>query len=196
MNHIIKKTALTALLTTAPVVAFASQNSGQWEGKMNDAWLDGKIETIYLMNENLNPFKIDTQVDQGNVTLTGKVDSDVEKQLAGQLAKGVDGVKGVNNQLVVVADGEHADRQKDGSSFMDKVKAASTTASVKTQLFMQKDVTATDINVDTSTGGVVTLSGSVGSDAEKDLAVAVASRVDGVTKVIDNLTVSAEAAHS
>ena len=49
----------------------------------------------------------------------------------------------------------------------------------------------TDIDVDTDMG-VVTLKGTVESDAEKQLAVSIAENAEDVRKVIDELTIVAE----
>ncbi|MBM7424159.1 BON domain-containing protein [Spongiibacter marinus] len=63
----IKKTLITSLtlgaLASTPVLA------DSWQGKTKDAWLDGKVETAIMLNGELNNFDIDTDVDQGKVTL-------------------------------------------------------------------------------------------------------------------------------
>ena len=66
----------------------------------------GKAETTLLLNTNLNSFDIITDVKDGNVTLTGKVESSVDKALATELIKSLDGVKDVDNQLTVMNEKE------------------------------------------------------------------------------------------
>jgi hyperosmotically inducible periplasmic protein len=66
---------------------------------------------------------------------------------------------------------------------------AAITASVKIALAVERGVKATDINVDTDRG-VVTLSGVVGSQAERRLAVKVTEDVNGVKEVVDGISVS------
>ncbi|MFP8966161.1 BON domain-containing protein [Pokkaliibacter sp. CJK22405] len=171
--------------------------SDDWKGEMKDAWLDGRIETVYLMNKNLNPFDIDTEVEKGEVTLTGNVDSEINKSLAGQLAENIDGVTGVKNNLTVSTDNDVSMNDDDmdasgKSSFMAKVDAATTTATIKTKFLMDSDISGTAINVDTAPSGEVTLTGSVDSKAEKDKAIQVAKDVDGVSDVVDHLTVAAK----
>ena len=56
--------------------------ASSWENESKDAWIDGKAETVLLMNTNLNNFDINTDVKNGKVMLTGKVNSDVDKELA------------------------------------------------------------------------------------------------------------------
>jgi hyperosmotically inducible periplasmic protein len=68
------------------------------------------------------------------------------------------------------------------------IRDAAITASVKIALAFEPGVAATEINVDTD-GGVVTLRGEVGTEAERQLAVKVAEDVGNVTEVVNELTV-------
>jgi hyperosmotically inducible protein len=61
------------------------------------------------------------------------VNEDIDKELAGQIALGVDGIKEVQNDIEVKADYEPARDRKD-SSFGDKVDDFSITARVKSKL--------------------------------------------------------------
>ncbi|WAT00234.1 molecular chaperone OsmY [Rouxiella chamberiensis] len=63
---------------------------------------------------------------------------------------------------------------------------SATTAKVKSALVDDKAIKSTDISVKTD-NGVVTLSGFVGSQAEAEQAVAVATKVEGVKSVSDKL---------
>jgi hyperosmotically inducible protein len=66
---------------------------------------------------------------------------------------------------------------------------ASITAAVKMKMADDELVKARNIDVDTK-DGVVTLNGTVGSKAEEQKAIDLANTVDGVKRVISNLTVS------
>ena len=65
---------------------------------------------------------------------------------------------------------------------------AGVTTAVKTKLATDDTVKASEINVDTH-NHVVTLNGTVGSQAEKERALMIARNTKGVTNVIDDLTV-------
>jgi hyperosmotically inducible periplasmic protein len=65
---------------------------------------------------------------------------------------------------------------------------AAITASVKLSLAFAPGVAATGINVDTD-GGVVTLRGEVGTEAERQLAAKVAEDAANVRQVVNELTV-------
>jgi hyperosmotically inducible protein len=66
---------------------------------------------------------------------------------------------------------------------------ASITAAVKMKMADDPDVGAFDIDVDTE-NGVVTLNGTVKSQAEAQKAIAIAKSVEGVTNVKSNLKVA------
>jgi len=62
------------------------------------------------------------------------------------------------------------------------------TTKVKSDLAVEKDVSAMNISVKT-VDGVVTLSGKASSQAEADKAVRVAGQINGVKSVVNNLDV-------
>ena len=62
------------------------------------------------------------------------------------------------------------------------------TAKIKSKMVLDDLVKARSIKV-TTTGSVVTLSGTVGSAAERERAVRIAKETDGVTRVVDQLEV-------
>lgn len=68
----------------------------------------------------------------------------------------------------------------------DTVREAGLTAKIKAKMALDDQVKARAIDVTTS-GSVVTLSGSVASAAEHNRAVQLARETDGVTQVIDHL---------
>ncbi|WP_372762641.1 BON domain-containing protein [Pseudoalteromonas sp.] len=166
--------------------------AGSWENESKDAWIDGKAETVLLMNTNLNNFDINTDVKNGNVILTGKVSSELDKELAEELVLSLDGVTGVDNQLSVVHK-KHAKKHDDDMAdhAESDLTDAKITTVITTRYLFNSEVGGTNIDVDTD-NGVVTLNGTVNSDAEKQLAVEIAKNAKSVRKVIDNLTIVAK----
>lgn len=182
-----------AMLASAPTFAADCSQAEQRASAVNDAWLEGKVETVYILNRHLNPFKIDADVRCGHVSLYGAVESDIDRDLAGELAENVDGVTSVDNQLVVdkgqSGAGEFADRAKRGAkTFAQRVEDATITAMVKSQLVMNNNTEAMDINVDTLRG-IVSLQGVVDSNQKKQLAGAIAENTRGVADVRNKLQV-------
>jgi hyperosmotically inducible periplasmic protein len=177
-----KRTTLAMMMTLALTTTAVAAND--WKDGAKDAWIDGKAETTLLLNGNLNSFDINTDVKNGVVTLTGSVESKVDKALAEELIENLDGVSRVENKLTVAASDTKAS-DKDHSALKD----AKIATVVKTRLLFESEVSGTSINVDAK-NGVVTLEGEVDSDAEKDLAVAIAKNTSDVSRVIDKLEVA------
>lgn len=153
----------------------------------SDLWLQAALVTTYTLNEHLNPLRIDVDVEQGVATLSGSVNSDVERDLAGELAASVDGIRQVNNELQVHPDEAKASR--DTSSFLDRVEDANITTRVKSRLLWNAETQGLQINVDTH-DGVVSLKGRVASEAEADLAAQIARNTSGVREVHATLDVA------
>uniref|UniRef100_UPI0040481DA1 BON domain-containing protein n=1 Tax=Shewanella baltica TaxID=62322 RepID=UPI0040481DA1 len=178
------KTTTASVLATLLVgsISLNVAAAQDWKDGAKDAWIDGKAETTLLLNTNLNSFDIITDVKDGNVTLTGKVESSVDKALATELIKSLDGVKDVDNQLTVM-------NEKEGTSDVVASLTDSKVATVvKTRLLFSTDVSGTQINVDVA-NGIVTLKGEVASDAERQLALKIAENTDDVKKVVDKIKV-------
>lgn len=176
--------ALLGSMTSASVLAANSGSDQQeWKDVANDAWIDGKAEATLLFNGNLNNFDIDTDVKEGVVILTGQVDSSVDKKLAGELVKGIKGVKSVDNKLMVVNK-----NSSDDSTVKQTVMDSKIATVVKTSLLLDPDVNGSDIDVDVE-NNVVVLEGTAESSSMKDLAIMLAKNTDDVTKVIDKIDV-------
>ena len=161
-----------------------------FEGATKDAWLTGKIETAFVLNGHLNPFAINTDVDGGVVHLTGMVESDIDRDLAEEIAKGVDGVIEVDSDLQIDAAGAQSAREgasgtRDFGSWVDD---ATTTAAIKSKLLGNEHTMGLKIDVDTA-DDVVTLSGRVGSAEESQLAEEIAKNTGDVEAVRNNLVV-------
>lgn len=189
-------------LTAAALIAAASFTGAQafadsdksFEGSAKDAWITGKIETVYTLNRHLSPFSIDTDVENGIVYLTGTVESDIDRDLAGELAENVEGVTEVNNELMVDAGDAGTDRDNGNANsqgrrdFGSWVDDATTTAAVKSKLLGNSNTKGLQIDVDTE-NDVVILSGRVESTAESDLAEEIARNTGDVDEVRNNLVV-------
>ena len=157
---------------------------------MSNVWRDGKLETVFLLNRHLNNFAIETEVEGNRVVLSGKVESEVDKDLAEELALGVEGISDVDNRLQVVSSEEaKAEANEDDRSFAEGVDDATLAAEIKIELLAHDELSGLAIDVD-ARDTTVTLSGKVESDARKKLAEQVVQNVDGVTSVENNLLVA------
>lgn len=180
MNGLAILTAATLIST--PVLA------NDWQGEANDAWLDGKLETSLLLNTELNNFKIDTDIENGIAVLSGEVNNQTQKELAGEIAQNIEGISEVKNNLTVDKNYRNEDGDND-KSFSRVWHDMTVTAGLKMELAAHDELEATAIEVSTD-NGVVTLKGNVKNDAEKDLAVEMAKGYDKVVDVNDELVVT------
>ena len=110
------------------------------------------IERALLLDPATDSYELDVNVDEGNVMLTGSVESWAEKQLAAYVTKGVKGVKELENNIKI-------DYEDD--RIYSEIKAE-----VERQLEINPLVDAGLIDVNVNVG-IVTLNGTVGSMMEK-----------------------------
>jgi len=187
-------TALAIMLTGASATALAA-GSSTFVGATKDAWLTGKIEAAFVLNAHLNPFAINTDVNNGAVHLTGVVRDDIDRDLATEVVRGLDGVVSVKNDLTLDrtrAEATMTERNASGKrDFGSWVDDATTTAMVKSRLVANANTSGLKIDVDTR-DDVVTLSGRVASGKERELAEQIAANVGDVESVRNNLVVDAQ----
>ena len=145
----------------------------------DDKVLHTKVWAALTEDKTADASEINLEVYKGVVQLNGFVDNDTEKARAEEVARGVSGVKGVENNLALKGDSKTAGEAMDDSALTAKVKSA---------LIDDSSTKAHDIKVETRQG-VVQLSGFVDSAAQKDAAGKVAGAVSGVKSVQNNLSV-------
>jgi osmotically-inducible protein OsmY len=178
-----KKTTLSLIIATAiSTASFNVSAENSWKDGAKDAWIDGKAESTLLFNGNLNSFDINTDVKNGKVILTGKVNTSVDKALAEELVASLEGVTDVENNLTVVSD----KMDDEDGKMMQQLKDSKVETVVKTRLLFESEVSGLDIEVQVNQG-VVTLVGKVDSDSERQLAEAIAKNTDDVTQVMNKL---------
>ena len=148
---------------------------------VEDATITATIKSKLLWSKHADGLTTNVDTNRGRVTLHGTADSPAARDLAEHLALNTLGVLSVDNRLEV----------KPGatSSVEDAARAAKLevtdtwiTTKVKSTLMYSSNVNGSAIKVST-TGGVVTLSGNVGSGAERALAIELARNVRGVKSV-------------
>jgi hyperosmotically inducible protein len=155
-----------------------------------DAWTTAKVQAKYFLDADVKGRRIDVDTREGIVTLKGDVESEAERRQAIAIARNTEGVKSVVDQLQLrradaAVAGDGGDRSMaDGVDVDD----AWITTKVQSKFFLDDQVKGRNIDVDTR-NGVVTLKGTVASDAEKQAAQAIAQETDGVSKVVNQLTV-------
>lgn len=153
----------------------------------SDATIKTKLATIYSLNAELNKYDISTTVDHGTVYLKGTVQNTAQQELAADIARDVDNVNNVINNLTV--DKNHKPKGT-LANFGQKITDSTTTAMVKSKLLADTQTSGSQIKVVT-TNGVTTLSGKVDTAQEKKLAEKIAQNTMGVKSVRNKLEVNA-----
>ena len=148
----------------------------------SDAWLRDKVKATLLFHRSVNGLKIEVNVKDGIVSLRGGAESLAQKELAAEYARDVEGVKGVNNEMILIK------TAKETQTVGQKIDDASITAQIKLSLLYHRSTSAMNTKVETNNGDV-TLYGKAGSAAEKNLATKFASDVNGVNSVYNRMIV-------
>ena len=190
---------LTAILFALPLSAGAADKAGTTEkpsstmdkmenkakettqevkGATSDSWLTSKTKIALFADDRVKGREVRVETQSGEVFLRGKVDSEEAKSAAGEIAKGVEGVKNVKNDLQVVAPSARKAVQADDKQI---------TKSVETRFGKDSQLKKIDVRTD---AGVVVLSGEVPNISVSAKASEMAHRVDGVKAVKNELRVA------
>jgi osmotically-inducible protein OsmY len=168
------KTKHTLVLTTA--LAVVCTCTPLRAARNDDARIVSAAKQSYVYRTYLKNDDIKIQADDGAVTLKGEVPDRSHKDMAADTVESLPGVKRVDNQLVV----KPANEQSDGWIEF-KVKSA---------LLFHRSVSGTKTTVSVK-DGMVTLSGTASSPAQKELSEEYAKDIEGVKGVKNEMTVAA-----
>jgi osmotically-inducible protein OsmY len=158
--------------------------SGEQPAEHSDTWIGMKVKTALLFHRNVSAIGTTVNVKDGVVILTGEANNLAQKELTTEYAKDIDNVKAVVNDMTIAKIPAAPD-----ATVGDKIDDASITAEVKSSLMSDSATSAIHTGVST-TDGVVTLTGIAKNDAEKSLATKLATDINGVTSVINNMTIA------
>lgn len=155
VNNILAKKRATAIAETVKGVRSVINTIEVRSTGMTDSEIAESVRTALIFDPATDSWEINVKVNDGVVTLTGNVDSWQEKWLAGKVAEGVAGVRDLNNRIEVNVNTSRSD-----SEIKTEIEQA-----LKWDALV--DGALIDVKVD---NGHVTLSGTVGSAAEKNYA--------------------------
>lgn len=152
---------------------------------VDDATLTATVKSKLLWSKNTEGLDMDVDTKKGAVTLRGGAESDAAKALAGRMAENTRGVTSVDNRLIVNSSKAMSRKDKGAEAGKDASQAVSDswiTTKVKSTYLSSRSLDGGGINVDTSKGNV-TLTGTVASGEQRDLATELAQNIRGVKKV-------------
>ena len=156
---------------------------GESPAEHSDAWLGTKVKSTLLFHRNVRATKTDVKVADGIVTLSGEASSLAQKELTTEYASDVEGVKSVKNEMTITK------TPGQPQTIGEKIDDASVTAQIKSSLTAHRSTSALKTKVST-TDGVVTVSGIAKNAAEKSLVTKLVTDIDGVTSLINNMTIA------
>ncbi len=161
---------------------------GETPAEHSDAWISMKVKSTLLFHRNVSGTGTSVYVKDGVVTLQGEASSMAQKELTTEYAQDVDNVKTVKNEMTIAKY-----PAVPSETVGDKIDDASITAEVKSSLMSHHSTSALKTSVST-TDGVVTVGGIAQNDAEKSLVTKLVNDINGVTSVINNMTIGAPVA--
>lgn len=166
-NLLAKSRAARVAESVRGVKSVVNELTVKLESERDDAEIKEAIQSNFKDFAATREYRIDAEVEDGVVTLTGKVDSYNQKSLAGIVVKGIRGVSDLRNNISI----DYTDARTDDDIRTDVESALSWS------VFVEDD----DVSVLVS-DGEVTLLGTVDSATERSIAKRLAW-VDGVANV-------------
>lgn len=152
----------------------SDQDVRQRDANLTDSQIEAAVRATFTADQRLQPEAITVEAHEGDVTLLGSVSSFYQERIAEQDARQVVGVSRVFDQLVVrTVPRADAALQNDVQFHLDS------------DSLLGPDTIKVRVRND-----IVTLTGNVHNNPERDHATEVASRVIGVRKVVNQIEVN------
>lgn len=147
--------------------------------EIDDNVITTKVKSALLADPDTKSFDIKVETRKGEVQLSGFVDNQTQIDRAIAVARGVEGVKNVDNKM---------NFKTTATTMGDKIDDAVITTKVKAALLADERVKSSDIATVTR-DGEVQLSGFVDNQTQIDQATTVARGVEGVKNVINEMSI-------
>src|SRR6185437_14539185 len=170
--------AVAAVLAAATLASCATGPTYESNAEaVDDATITANVKAALLQDPDTRASNIAVNTIHGRVDLTGFVNSREVGDEAAHDARCVAGVRSVNNELQVNGGGPVLGRATDDRTITEDVRSA---------LASNPDTETSRIQVSTA-DGIVQLAGFVDSEEQRDAAGSIASRVQGVRHVDNDL---------
>lgn len=175
---------LSAVARTGPgAIAEVASSATELE-----SWQARQIRKTYVLNTLMRPNRLSVSVNDGTATLAGSVDTLSNRDLAGRIAMGVEGIRVVDNRLSIQAayppTTSGAQQARNTPANSDAVIVAAANATL--QWSEHRQSLAADV---ASQSGAVTLTGTAKSQWARDYAGRRVAAVPGVVSVDNQLVV-------
>lgn len=147
--------------------------------EIDDTVITTGVKSALLANPEIKSFDLKVETRKGEVQLSGFVDSQAQIDQASTIARGIAGVKSIQNNVSIKGTARTVGNVVDDSIL---------TATIKAALLKDESIKSHDIAVITRKGEVQ-LSGFVDNQQQVDRAIAVASGVEGVAAVNNEMSI-------
>jgi len=190
MNRIVLLLTVALLLTSCLPTVFTAATGSTMAvakdrsigGAIDDVKISAGIKAAFIKNNFRELYtKITVEVMEGRVLYTGVVDQDEDMITAVQLAWDQKGVTEVINELKV-------DKKSNYFDLVQFTKDAMITSQIKSKMFINRDIKFVNYTILT-VDNVVYLFGLARSDEELEKVGEIASKVNGVEKVVSHVKI-------
>jgi len=184
------------------MIIFSILTAACTERQFDDAMLTARIKARMTADGRVSPSRVDVDTLNGDVTLRGETPTQEEKDAAEEIARKVEGVRSVSNQIIVnpavagtgIPSGQELKQQAEkavsnvGQGVKKGAEDAFLLGEIKARLAAAGygDVA---VGVD---HGVVTLKGETSKDKDRIAVEAIVEKVKGVEKVDNQLVVQTQ----
>lgn len=185
LKPLLRPTLLAVLIgVSAPSMAAQDSSSSAPRAERDE----GAISMALALNRRLSPFELQVVVKGDTAVLQGKVEDDIDRQLAEQVAREVSSVKRVDNQLVL--DPAVADLAPGRQPLAVRLDDLTLIAAIEAKLSWNSSTAGSDTQVAVQ-DGVVTLKGHAKTADAKLWAGTLAENTDGVAHVNNLISLGA-----
>jgi hyperosmotically inducible periplasmic protein len=195
-NYFARDLALLMIISSILIAACT-------ERQVDDAMLTARIKARMTADGRISPSRVDVDTLNGDVTLRGETPTQEEKDASEEIARKVEGVRSVSNQIIVnpavagtgIPSGEEIKQQAEkavsdvGQGVKKGAEDAFLLGEIKARL-AAAGYSAVTVGVDR---GVVTLTGEASNEKDRIAVEAIVEKVKGVEKVDNQLTVKGQA---
>jgi hyperosmotically inducible protein len=164
---------------------------GVWR-RVSDATITGQVKAAFALSKRISAYDISVDTRDGVVTLTGQAPSEIDRELAGDVAKDTTGVKQVDNQIKVEPGLQPSEASRRESS---RVADLEIYADLREKLAAGQIFAGNQIQVSVK-DRVVTFAGQAQTPQQKAAAEQLARSAPNVAGVVNQLSVANQAAQT
>ena len=142
---------------------------------IDDSVIATNTKTKLISDSLIKARYIDIDVLNGIVYIIGVVESVSQKRMAGDIARGIEGVKKVENQLIIGT-----------TNIKQIIDNMILTSKIKTRFIKEPDIRATNVDIDTN-NNIISLTGIIRSYQEREKIIFITESMSEGRRIKNNL---------